>query len=227
MESINSNTIRTTRLGFHYSRLAAILTLSFVVLALIFVPKPWKGIEAYAADYEFLDMLNFIPVMLLTVCMIVVMACLHIIAAPSAKIHTLISLSFTIVYTTLISLNYYLQIFTVRLSLQSGELEGLGLFAMPNFHSAFFALETIGYGFLSLGTLFASGAFSNAGIEGWIKRLFVLGGAIGLVGAITAPLDQPFVIFALLGLWALVFPASMILLSIWFKNHPDSGTAEQ
>jgi hypothetical protein len=72
--------------------------------------------------------------------------------------------------------NYYLQLFVVRLNLLAGQLESLVLFAMPNFHSAFFALEAIGYCFSSLATLVVVPVFSGGKLASWIRGLFILNG---------------------------------------------------
>jgi hypothetical protein len=79
-------------------------------------------------------------------------------------------------------------------------------------------LETLGYAFLSLATLFISPVFESGTLERWIRSLFIVSGAVGIFGVIVAPFDQPYLIFAGLGLWSLAFPISTILLSIFFRR---------
>ncbi|NTU83971.1 MAG: hypothetical protein HGA45_32135 [Chloroflexales bacterium] len=174
--------------------------------------------QTYAEHFNLLEMASFIPAFLLAPTVIVLMACIHYITPETKKVFSLIGLSFASVYVAIIPTNYYLQLFVVRLNLESRTLDGLALLAQPNFHSVFFALETLGYTFLSLATLFVSQVFSGGKLERWIRWLFIVSGAVGIFGVLVAPFDQPYLIFAGLGLWSLAFPISTILLSIFFRR---------
>jgi hypothetical protein len=225
MNSIPKTTIdRQTAitLGFWSAILASVFTIFFVVLAvvsvLVFPPKPWNGIQTYAENFNLLEMANYIPAFLLAPTLIILMACIHSVTPETKKVFSLIGLAFASVYAAIIPTNYYLQLFVVRLNLQSGTLDGLDLLAQPNFHSVFFALETLGYAFLSLATLFVSPVFSGGKLESWIRWLFFVNGALGIFGVLVAPFDQPYLIFAGLGIWCLAFPISTILLSIFFRR---------
>jgi hypothetical protein len=219
--------ISTTRqtaiiLGFWSAILASVFTILFVLLAvvtsLIFPIKTWSGIQTYAENFNFFDMASFIPAFFLAPTMVILIACINAIAPETKKIFSQIGLAFTIVYAAIIPTNYYLQLFVVRLNLQGGTLEGLSILAQPNLHSTFFALETLGYAFLSLATLFVSSVFTSGKLEIWIRSLFIASGAVGIFGVLVAPFDQPYLVFAGLGLWSLTFPMSTILLSIFFHR---------
>ncbi|GBO54203.1 hypothetical protein APA_2151 [Pseudanabaena sp. lw0831] len=184
----------------------------------MFPIKAWNGIQTYAENFNFLDMTSFIPAFFLAPTMVILIACINAIAPASKKIFSQIGLAFAIVYAAIIPTNYYLQLFVVRLNLQSGTLEGLSILAQPNLHSIFFALETLGYGFLSLATIFISFVFTSGKLEIWMRSLFIVSGAVGIFGVLVAPFDQPYLIFAGLGLWSLAFPISTILLSIFFHR---------
>jgi hypothetical protein len=208
--------------GFWSAILASVLTILFIVLAvgttLASPPKAWSGIQTYAEHFNLLEMASFIPAFLLAPTVVVLMACIHYGTPETKKVFSLIGLAFTSVYAAIIPTNYYLQIFVVRLNLESGTLDGLALLAQPNFHSVFFALETLGYAFLCLATLFVSQVFSGGKLESWIRGLFIVSGAVGICGVLVAPFDQPYLIFAGLGIWSLAFPISTILLSIFFRR---------
>jgi hypothetical protein len=209
-------------LGFWSAILASIFVILFVLIAIgtsiIFPTKAWSGIQAYAENFNFLDMASFIPAFFLAPTMVILIACINAITPESKKIFSQIGLAFTVVYAVIIPTNYYLQLFVVRLNLQSGTLEGLSILAQPNLHSVFFALETLGYGFLSLATLFVSLVFTNGKLEIWMRSLFIVSGAVGIFGLLIAPFDQPYLIFAGLGIWSIAFPLSTILLSIFFRR---------
>jgi hypothetical protein len=209
-------------LGFWSAVLASMFTIFFIVLAvgttLVFPSKAWSGVQTYAENFNLLEMASFIPAFLLAPTVVVLMACIHYVTSETKKVFSLIGLAFASVYAAIIPTNYYLQLFVVRLNLESGALDGLALLAQPNFHSVFFALETLGYAFLSLATLFVSQVFSGGKLESWIRGLLIVSGAVGIFGVLVAPFDQPYLIFAGLGIWSLAFPISTILLGIFYRR---------
>ena len=218
--TVESSALRKTAkgLGFSASLLAAVLALSFAALAILFSPPEWTGIEAYAESINLMQMLNMIPVIFLTFTVIAVVACVHYLAPESKRVYSLIALALSSAYAAIICTNYYLQLFVVRLNLYSGDLEGIALLAMPNLHSVFFALETIGYAFLSVATFFLLPVITGGGLQKWIRLFLLLSGGTGIFGAVVAVFDQPVLIFAGLGIWSLSFPLAMILLSIHFRR---------
>jgi hypothetical protein len=209
-------------LGLWSAIFASVLTISFVVLAvvtaLVLPLKSWSGIHTYAENFSLLEMASYIPATLLAPTVVILMACILSVTPETKRVFSLIALAFAGVYAAIIPTNYYLQLFVVRLNLKSGTLDGLSLLAQPNLHSVFFALETIGYAFLSLATLFVSPVFSGGKLESWIRRLFIVSGALGIFGVLVAPFDHPYLIFAGLGIWSVAFPASTILLGIFFRR---------
>jgi hypothetical protein len=114
------------------------------------------------------------------------------------------------------------------LNILHGQLEGLALLAMPNTHSVFFALETVGYGFLSIALLAISPLFAGGKLANWIRGLFILIGVVGVYGKIIVLLDRPVLILAGLGIWNLSFPISMVLVCLFFRNaHRQIHLASQ
>ncbi len=212
-----NNLART--LGFRSALFAAIFSLLFAVLAVAYSPPEWNGIEAYARRYDFLQMLNMIPVLVVPITVIVAMACIHSLAQESKKVFSLIAVALSAIYATIISVNYYIQLFVVRLNILSGDLDGLQLLAMPNLHSVFFALEAIGYMFLSLAMLFTLPIFGNGKLARWIRVFVIISSGLGIFGAIVALFDQPMLIFAGLGLWSLTFPIAMFLIARYFREQ--------
>ncbi len=206
-------------LGFGSALLAAIFSLLFAVLAIAFSPPEWNGIEAYARRYDFLQMLNMIPVLVVPITVIVAMACIHSLAPESKKVFSLTAVALSAIYATIISVNYYIQLFVVRLNILSGDLDGLQLLAMPNLHSVFFALEVIGYMFLSLAMLFTLPVFGNGKLARWIRVFVIISSGLGIFGTIVALFDQPLLIFAGLGLWSLTFPIAMVLIARYFRER--------
>jgi hypothetical protein len=214
--SVPVNRLAAT-MGFWSSLSAAVCAVLFAVLALLFAPSGWSGMAAYAGEYSFLQMANMVPVIFMALAVVVVVSCLHYLTPESRRPASLAAVAFTAAYAVIICVNYYLQLFVVRLNLLSGEWEGLSLLAMPNLHSAFFALEAIGYAFMSLATLLIIPLIEGGTLARWIRALLLINAGLGLFAAVAAPFDQPALIFAGLGLWSLVFPAAMILLAVRFR----------
>jgi hypothetical protein len=77
----------------------------------------------------------------------------------------------------MLALQYYSQVTVVRYNIMRGELEALSLFVLGNPHSFFWPLECLGYGFMSLSTLFVVFTFSRGSLERWIRLLFIANGA--------------------------------------------------
>jgi len=168
------------------------------------------GITATASIQPFATVIGF----LLTSSFLVVMACIHCYASTERKVFSLIGLSFAIIYATLISVNYFIQLTFVRQS--SFNIE---IFAMDNPQSMMWVIEVLGYFFMGLSTLFAAPVFESGRIESLIKLLFVANGILGILTPIAYVLNWPIQI--LLGgliVWDIVMPISTALLAILFKR---------
>lgn len=221
---LKSNLIQhaAIRLGFWSAILASAFTIFFILIAvgtiMVSPPIAWSGIKSYTENFNSLEMANYIPAILLAPSVVVLTACIHSVTPDKKKVFSMIGLAFAIVYAAIIPTNYYLQLFVVRLNIKASSLDGLALLAQPNLHSVFFALETLGYAFLSLATLFVSQVFTQGKLEIWIRRMFIVSGSVGIFGVLIAPFDQPNLIFAGLGLWSVAFPIATILLVIFFKR---------
>jgi hypothetical protein len=96
----------------------------------------------------------------------------------------------------------------------------LRLFVLGNPHSFFWPREALGYGFMGLSTLLAAFAFSGGSLERWIDALFIANGALGIGGIVALPLEVTTVaVLCGLALWTLVFPASIVLVAVSFRQR--------
>lgn len=215
-------------LGFWSASAAAVMAVAFAVLAFAFPAPTWDGITAYAATFRSNQLASMLPALLIAPAMTMALAAVHVAAPRASRAFTLSGVAFSAVYTAIVATNYYLQLFVVRLGLLEGSLEGLALLAMPNFHSVFFALEAVGYGFSSLALLVVAWRFADGRLERIVRLLFVINGLIGVIGVWVALLDVPLMILASLGVWCLTFPAGMVALAMHFRRdavaRPVVGT---
>ncbi len=218
MNRVSSVQSKAITLGFWAALLTAIFVILFVISTFVFLPPDWHGIQSYAKSFNSLQLVPEIPCVVFAVTIIVLMVSLHYYVSEENRIFSLLGIAFAIIYATIIWSNAYLQLFVVRLNILQGQLEGLAVLAMPNLHSVFFALEAIGYGFLSVAVLAISPVFTGGRLANWIRALFIMIGVVGIYGMVIALFDQPVLILAGLGVWNLLFPISMVLLCIFFKN---------
>jgi hypothetical protein len=178
----------------------------------------WGGIDAYAANYhDTLMLLLMFPVFLLPFALVTMMACLHHNAPEDKKILSLLALVFTLIYATQISYNYYIQLTAVRLSIMSGELEGLAIHAFFNPHSITFNLELLGYGMLSIGMIFAAFLFRGGRINTTIFWILLVNGILN-----AAYIFEPFVGIGgppiVLALFNYTVPIATALIAVQFRQ---------
>jgi hypothetical protein len=168
------------------------------------------GVTATASIQPFATIIGF----LLTPSFLVAMACIHCYAPDEKKVFSLVGLSFAIIYATLISVNYFIQLTFVNQSTFDASV-----FDMTNSQSMMWVIEVLGYFFMGLSTLFAAVVFGSNKVERLIKWLFVANGILGILTPIGYGLNWPLQI--LLGgliAWDIVMPISTALLAYLFKQ---------
>ena len=168
------------------------------------------GITATASIQPFATIIGF----LLTSSFLVVMACIHCYAPEGKKVFSLVGLSFAIIYATLISVNYFIQLTFVNQTTFD-----VSIFSMTNSQSMMWVIEILGYFFMGLATLFAAPVFGSNRTENLIKWLFVANGILGILTPIGYGLNLPLQI--LLGgliVWDIIMPLSTALLAYLFKQ---------
>ncbi|GAA5520244.1 hypothetical protein Asal01_00175 [Fodinibius salicampi] len=155
------------------------------------------------------------PSLLLGVSFVVLMAAVHYQASEERRIWSHIGLSFATVYLTLIGIVYFVQLVLVLPRIMRGELEGIEFLVFVPFDSFLYAVDILGYSFMSLSTLFAAMAFTGDGLERIVRRFMIANGLI-----------LPFLVFQMYfhpliwiaSLWAITFPGSTISLWLLFKR---------
>jgi hypothetical protein len=206
---------------------AVIITLFNIVSSILMIPSwflnpvlPWHGIESYASTFDSFQIASMIPGFLVVLLFLPMMVAIHYISSPDREVFSMLGVVFAGISVAMLGFQYYSQVTVVRYNLVHGELETLGLFVLGNSHSFFWPLECLGYGFMSLSTLFAAFTFSRGSLESWIRFLFIANGALGIGGLVAYPLEVALVaVLCGLSLWTVVFPSSTILLAINFRRR--------
>jgi hypothetical protein len=154
--------------------------------------------------------------------------CVHAWTEREQQIWSLLALVFAVVYTTLMSANYYIQIVVVQFNLLNGATDGLSLwlYAPPYPRSIPGALEGIAYAFMCLSFLLAAQVFGSGRLQRWVRWSFVGVGLTGLVIFIDPLYRLPFVFLAVDGLVSgiLLVVAPVLLAVLWRRGTPRDET---
>lgn len=155
--------------------------------------------------------------LLLAPSFVILMVSVHHYEPERQKLWSQIGLSFTIIYAATVGLNYFMYLTVVRQNPQ-----GYAWLTMDfRADSAFWALEVLGYTFMSLGALFVVPIFSGGKVERAIRWLFVVNGVANISAALAVLLTANplhMLVLVSLGVWSIAFPIATILLAVVFKR---------
>jgi hypothetical protein len=155
------------------------------------------------------------PSLLLGPSFLLVMAAVHDAAPRDRRVWTLSATLFAAIYTALIGINYFVQLAWVGPRLAAGRTAGMEPFLFVPFDSFLYAVDILGYSFMSAATFCAAMAFSCDGPERVARRFLA---ATGLV--------MPFLLFQMAwppliwiaSAWAVTFPGAMWALARLFRQ---------
>jgi hypothetical protein len=155
------------------------------------------------------------PSLFLGPAFLVLAVSIHRLAPPDRRVWSHAAVAFATVYTALISINYYVQLTWVAPRLAAGRTEGIELFLFTPFDSFLYAVDILGYSFMSAATLFAARVFTGRGLER-VVRLFLT--ANGLLLPFIALQMYVHWLLWIAALWAVTFPGSTWSLAILFRR---------
>lgn len=131
--------------------------------------------------------------------------------APEKKICSHAAVAFATVYTILIGIVYFVQLTLALPRPLRGQVEGVEVFLFVPFDSFLYAVDILGYSFMSVATLFAGMVFTGKGI-GRIVFPFIA-------------LQMHFhPLIWIVALWAVTFPGSTWSLAILFRRAATTTT---
>jgi hypothetical protein len=121
------------------------------------------------------------------------------------------ALAFATAYAVLISTVYFVQLTLVAPRLATGRMAGLEPFRFVPFDSFLYAVDILGYSFMSVATLFAAPVFMGAGLQR-VVRVFLTANGLLLPFLALQMYWHPLIWFA--SLWAVTFPAATWALAV-------------
>ncbi len=155
------------------------------------------------------------PSLFLGASFLVLMVSVHQIASAERKIWSHAAVAFATVYTVLISINYFVQLTWVAPRLAAGRTQGIEQFLFTPFDSFLYAVDILGYSFMSLATLFAARVFTGRGLERAARWFLTANGL--LIPFIALQMYVHWLIW-IAALWAVTFPGSTWSLAILFRR---------
>ena len=170
--------------GFYSAIITTVLTTITFGIAICTPPISGPLCKGSCIEYPFIDIISrfprdyiwMYPAMMLTLLVVFLMACIHCYAPAEKKVFSLTALCFTLISSTLLFADYFIQISVIQPSLVRGETEGIALLTQYNPHGLFIALEEAGYLLLAAAYLLIAFVFSGANrLERAIRWILLLG----------------------------------------------------
>lgn len=204
------------RAGFWSAVLATVFSVGYSVLQI----AEWFGLLGSAGGPESSSTplgiaLLLTPSLLLGPSFLVLMVSVQHLTEPERRVWTEAAVAFATIYTALIAINYYVQLTWVAPRLARGAVEGMEPFLFTPFDSFLYAVDILGYSFMSASTLIAAAAFRHPGLERKIRWFLIANGLL-----------MPFLLFQMYvhwliwvaSAWAITFPASTWSLAVLFAR---------
>jgi len=210
-----------SRLGFWSAATIAVLVIlidaGMISSAILLPMTTITTVEAYASSFNSLQMLPFIPSLLLAPMFVMMMLAIHHLASDDKKVLTQLGFSFALICAAILSIHYYIQLTFVQQGLLNNETAGVWQFAAPNPHSFFWTLAALGYGFMGIALLCSAPVFAEKPDRA-IKWLFVANGIVGIEFLIGNAMNI-FIVNILASLiWGILFLIATVLVARKFRN---------
>lgn len=160
------------------------------------------------------------PSLLLGSSFVIMVACLHHTAPADRRVFSQAALAFATAYATLISLVYFTQLTLVGPRLATGDVEGIEFLIFVPYRSFLFAVDLLGYSFMSISTLLVAFALP-VGRAARAARLFLLLNGL-LLPFLALQMYVPVLIYPA-SLWAILFPAAAISVALLLRGRPEAA----
>lgn len=216
--------LSTLNAGYWSAILATFFSVAYIVAQL----AEWQGLLGSSGGPESSStvlgiVLLLTPSLFLAPSFLVLVVSIHQQAPPDRKVWSMASIAFATVYTTMISIVYFVQLAFVAPRMARGQADGLEPFLFTPFDSFLYAVDILGYSFMSAATLLAARAIPGAGIKK-VARFFLTANGL-LIPFLLLQMYFHALLWAA-SLWAITFPASTIALAVYFRSirlkHPGT-----
>ncbi len=155
------------------------------------------------------------PSLMLGSAFLLLLVSVHQLATDDRKIWSHAAVVFATAYAVLISINYFVQLTLVAPRLARGQVQGIEPFLFVPFDSFLYAVDILGYSFMSVATLLAARVFTGPGLAR-VARWFLTANGLLLPFIALQMYFHPLIWVA--ALWAITFPGSTWTLAVVFKR---------
>ena len=209
-----SSTVKSV--GFWSAVLATFFSLAYVIAQI----AEWLGWLGSAGGPESAStplglVILLTPSLFLGSAFLILMVSIHQSSSPDRKLWSHLAVVFATMYAALISINYYVQLVWVTPRLAEGRIAGMEQFLFTPFDSFLYAVDILGYSFMSVATLFAAMVFTGRGVER-VARWFLIANGL-LIPFIALQMLWHWMIW-LGALWAITFPVATWSIAVIFKR---------
>jgi len=181
---------------------------------------PWQSAKVFVENYSSIQAMPYAFGFLLVLGFLLFFVSLINAGNDQQKPLEVMGLTLGVIFGSLISLNYIIQVAYIPNALDQNEVI-LSLVAMANPKSLAWAIEMFGYGILGLATIVVAPLFSNRGLQRIIKWLLVFNGVTSIGGAVAVAFDLSGVLSApaLIGyyMWNALIVIIMLLVITQFR----------
>lgn len=161
------------------------------------------------------------PSLFLAPSFLLLVVSIHQLAAADRKIWSHAAVVFATAYTVLVSMVYFVQLTLVAPRLAGGRMAGIELLEFVPFDSFLYAVDILGYSFMSVATLFAAPVFTQGGLPR-VVRVFLTANGLLLPFIALQMYLHPLIWVA--ALWAVTFPGSTLALALLFRRATSPAT---
>lgn len=205
------------RLGFWSAVFAALFSVAYDIGQI----AEWFGLMGSGGGPEndstwYGLVILLVPSLFLGISFVIMMGSVHRLAPPAKKIWGQTALTFAIMYSTLICMNYFVQLTLVAPALYRGQVsDSIRPFLFNVFNSFTYSVDLLGYSFMSLSTLFAAFIFTGGGLAK-TARYFLLANGLIMPFIALQTFYHPLIWGA--SLWAITLPGAAIALALLFRR---------
>ena len=202
--------------GFWSAVFATLFSVAYVVGQL----AEWLGMLGShggpSSDSTVLGLIVLLtPSLFLGSAFLILMVSVHYVAPPDRKIWSHAALAFATAYAVLISTVYFVQLTLVAPRIARGQTEGIEPFLFVPFDSFLYAVDILGYSFMSVATLLAARVFVGSGLHRTV-RWFLTANGLLLPFIALQMYVHPLIWVA--SLWAVTFPGATWALAVVFRR---------
>jgi hypothetical protein len=206
----------TRALGFWSAVSATVFSIAYIIGQL----AEWLGWLGSAGGPEsastpFGLMVLLTPSLFLGPAFLLLVVSIHQLALPDHKVWSHAAVVFATAYMVLISINYFVQLTWVTPRLAAGRTAGIEQFLFVPFDSFLYAVDILGYSFMSVATLFAAIVFTGKGVQK-VARWFLISNGL-LLPFIALQMYWHWLIW-IAALWAVTFPVATWSVAVVFRR---------